>query len=239
MPIAGPRGPRLQQALLLVSVSLVLSCGGKWRRQDSEPRDPAAEPPDSSNALAGAPNLPRVDDECGASMENAGVSMLPIRLECVQGLRAIGSGFYRLELASASGESVVLTLASLDSGFRSTSMCTSAVVRLGSTLYIADNPLLPETTATLDLERSGDEFSGIIQGIFQGPVDSLGSMQPRFIFPTVRFAHVPITRPDFDCDCGEIESEGPYCTVPTCDTGCALTRCDAGSTVCAAADFGG
>lgn len=171
-------------------------------------------------------------------MENAGLSRLPIRLECVQGIRAIGSGFYQLEFESASGDRVVLTLASLAAGFSSTSMCTSAVVQLGGTVYVADNPLLPDSTATLHLERSGDEFSGIIQGIFQGPVDSFGSMEPKFIFPSVRFAHVPITRPDFDCDCGELESEGPYCTVPTCDAGCARTRCDAGSTVCAAADFG-
>ena len=170
-------------------------------------------------------------------MEGAGPSMLPIRLECVQGIRAIGSGFYRLELESGSGHRVVLTLASLASGFSSTSMCTSAAVQLGDTLYVADNPRFPESTATLQLESRGDEFSGTIQGIFQGPSDGFGS-QPQFIFPTVRFAHVPITRPDFDCDCGEIVSEGPFCTVPTCDSGCARTRCDAGTTVCAAADFG-
>mgnify|MGYP001606433029 CR=1 FL=1 len=225
-----------KQLLLVVGAALSLSCGGKWRQQDHEQRASATDPPDS-NAVAGAPSVAPVESECGASLEGAIPSMLPIQLECVQGIRAIGSGFYRLEFANASGHSVALTLSSLAPGFSSTSMCTSAVVQLGDTLYIADNPLLPETTATLQLERSGDEFSGTIQGIFQGPSDATSTM-PQFLFPTVRFAHVLITRPDFDCDCGEIEPKGPYCTVPTCDTGCARARCDAGTTVCAAADFG-
>lgn len=238
MSSRGSRGRRHQQALLVVSAVLALSCGGKWRRQDSEPGGPGAETPDNSSAVAGAPSVSSVEPECGASMEGAFPTQLPIELACVQGIRAIGSGFYQLEFASDSGARVVLTLASLASGFSSTSLCTSAVVQLGGVLYIADNPLLPDSTATLQLERSGDEFSGTLQGIFQGPSDNAGAM-PQFIFPIVRFAHVTITRPDFDCDCGEIESKGAYCTVPTCDTHCARTRCDAGSTVCAAADLGG
>lgn len=232
MATEGSRSRRWQQALLLVSVVTLLGCGGKWRHDDT---DSSEKPPSGSSAVAGAPSVPpEARVACEASLEDASPGAKPIPLDCVEGIRAIAEGMYRLELASAQGDRVVLTLPFLSSGFSSASECTSAVVQLSNgKLYIADNSLVPDTTATLQLERVGDEFSGLLQGIFRESEEHSAAPGSPFIFPHVRFAKVLITRPDVACDCGAPERAGDYCSVPTCDPGCARIRCDAAASVCA------
>ena len=213
-------------ALWLPASALSLGCGGK---SHSEHSVVGVEPPSSGGARSTPPSF------CEATLEMT--DQAPTELVCAEGIQAIGGGLYRLKLRSADGDEVIITLPSLESGFFAASECASASLSLshGGT-YFADPPAVDETVAVLRLQRDGDELNGTLEGIFADYVADNGSPGSVFLTPTVRFAHVAITRPELECDCADAMdgSNGDRCQIPTCDTGqCYLVTCEATAAVCA------